>query len=89
MEGTKGVSFELLSNADPNIAARRLGRLSVRDRKALETPNFIAVSSRGVIPHMTPDVVAASSQIGGIHMALEDCKLDGHVKRFVADRPQS
>jgi hypothetical protein len=23
---------------------------------------------------MTPDVIAASSQIGGVHMALEDCK---------------
>jgi queuine tRNA-ribosyltransferase subunit QTRTD1 len=46
----------------------------VEGRKDLETPNFLAVSSRGVIPHMTPDVIAASTQIGGIHMAIEDCK---------------
>jgi queuine tRNA-ribosyltransferase len=32
---------------------------------------------------MTPDVIAASSQIGGVHMALEDCKpRTGYVPTF-------
>jgi queuine tRNA-ribosyltransferase len=69
----KRVSFEILSHVDPDNASSRLGRLSVKQRKDLPTPNFIAVSSRGVIPHMTPDVIISSSQIGGVHMALEDC----------------
>jgi queuine tRNA-ribosyltransferase len=71
----KRVTFKILSDVDPNVAAPRLGKLAVGGRKEIETPNFFAVSSRGVIPHMTPDVIRASSQIGGVHMALEDCML--------------
>jgi len=67
------LSFELLSNFDPNIAGPRIGRLVFQGRKELETPNFIAITSRGVVPHISPDVIAAHTQIGGIHMALEDC----------------
>jgi queuine tRNA-ribosyltransferase accessory subunit len=48
--------------------------LRVEGRDELETPNFLALTSRGVVPHMTPDVVAGSTDIKGIHMALEDCK---------------
>jgi queuine tRNA-ribosyltransferase subunit QTRTD1 len=70
----KRLCFEVLSHVDPNVSGPRLGRMIVEGRKDLETPNFLAVSSRGVIPHMTPDVIAASTQIGGIHMAIEDCK---------------
>lgn len=70
-EGKK-VFFQVMSHVDLNISTPRLGRLVVEGRKDLQTPNFIAVSSRGVVPHMTPDVIAASSQIRGIHMALED-----------------
>jgi queuine tRNA-ribosyltransferase subunit QTRTD1 len=67
------LGFEILSNSDPTSGAR-LGRLAVEGRKALETPGFIAVTSRGVVPHMTPDVIAAHAQFGGVHMALEDCR---------------
>jgi queuine tRNA-ribosyltransferase subunit QTRTD1 len=73
-EPVKRVFFEILNHADPNLTGPRLGRLQVQGRKDLETPNFIAVSSRGVVPHMTPDVIATSTQVGGVHMALEDCK---------------
>lgn len=72
-EAIKRVTFKILSDVDPNIAAPRLGRLVVRGRKDVETPNFFAITSRGVLPHMTPDVIRASSQVGGVHMALEDC----------------
>ena len=72
-EAGKRVFFEILSHVDPNVIRPRLGRLLVHGRKELETPDFIAVASRGVIPHVTPDVIA-NTQIGGIHMALEDCK---------------
>jgi len=75
----KKVVFEILSHVDPTVISPRLGRLSVKGRKELDTPNFIAIGSRGVVPHMTPDVILASSDIGGVHMALEDCKLGYHV----------
>lgn len=74
MEERRVVSFKVLGDGDPNNTRPRRGRLSVKDRRDLETPNFIAISSRGVVPHMTPDVIMASSQIGGVHLALEDCK---------------
>lgn len=66
--------FETLSHVDPNVIGPRLGRLRVEGRDELDTPNFLALTSRGVIPHMTPDVVAGSTGIKGVHMALEDCK---------------
>jgi len=75
-ETARKLAFEVLGHVDPNIVSARLGRVSIPERTDVETPNFLAVGSRGVIPHMTPDVITASSKIGGIHMALEDCKLD-------------
>lgn len=81
MASTKGpvetggrILFQLLSHADPNAAGPRLGWLSLPNRRDLETPNFFAVTSRGVVPHLTPDVISAHTRIGGVHMALEDCK---------------
>jgi queuine tRNA-ribosyltransferase subunit QTRTD1 len=81
MASTNGLSgtgrkilFEILTHIDPNSAGPRLGRLSIQGRRDLETPNFFAVTSRGVVPHLTPDVISAHTQVGGVHMALEDCK---------------
>jgi len=73
-EEGKRISFQILNQADPNVIGPRLGRLSVAARKDLETPDFFAVTSRGVIPHITPDIISAHAQIGGVHMALEDCE---------------
>ena len=73
-EAAKRVFFEVLSHVDPNVLSPRLGRLCVQGRKDLETPNFMAVTSRGVVPHITPDILSANTQVGGVHMALEDCK---------------
>jgi queuine tRNA-ribosyltransferase subunit QTRTD1 len=67
------ILFEVLSHVDPNAGGPRLGRLSIPGRRNLETPNFFAVTSRGVIPHLTPDVIAEHTRIGGVHFALEDC----------------
>jgi len=40
-------------------------------RRDIETPNFFAVTSRGVVHILHPDVLSAYTQIGGVHMALE------------------
>ena len=72
-EAVKRVLFEILSHVDPNVVGPRLGRLRVQGRKEIETPDFVAVTSRGVVPHISPDAIA-NTQIGGIHMALEDCE---------------
>jgi queuine tRNA-ribosyltransferase accessory subunit len=68
------IMFEIVSHLDANAAGPRLGRLSLNGRRDLETPNFFAVTSRGVVPHLTPDGVSAHTRIGGVHLALEDCK---------------
>lgn len=72
--GDRKVAFEVLSKADVDESRPRLGRLSVKGRQDLETPGFLAVSSRGVIPHISPDVISSQTQIGGVHLALEDCE---------------
>ncbi|KAG9229785.1 putative Queuine tRNA-ribosyltransferase-like protein [Amylocarpus encephaloides] len=64
--------FDVLTALGPSTPAARLGKLSLTGRKDINTPNFFAVSSRGVVPHLTPDVISAHAQTGGIHMALED-----------------
>lgn len=68
-------NFESISHVDPSIFGPRIGRLRVEGRHELETPNFLALTSRGVVPHMTPDVVTATRDIKGVYMALEDCEL--------------
>lgn len=53
----------------------RLGRISVKGRKTLETPNFLALTSRGVVPHISPDIVGEQTEFSGVYVAIEDCKL--------------
>jgi queuine tRNA-ribosyltransferase accessory subunit len=68
--------FSLLgldSSSEQSVA--RLGQISLKGRKPIETPDFLAITSRGVVPHLTPDVVREHTQFGGVHLALEDCKL--------------
>lgn len=51
----------------------RLGRLCLPNRTPIETPHYLASTSRGAIPHLTPDNVAAHSDIPGVYVPLEDC----------------
>jgi hypothetical protein len=53
----------------------RLGRLTKAGRNAVQTPNYVANTSRGVVPHISPDVLSDHTRIPGVYMALEDCKL--------------
>lgn len=83
MAPSKTLSFQLLGRLDPNVAGPRLGRLSRAGRRDLDTPNFLAVSSRGVVPHLTPDVISAHTCIRGVHMALEDCESARNASRVL------
>ncbi|KFY42088.1 hypothetical protein V494_02606 [Pseudogymnoascus sp. VKM F-4513 (FW-928)] len=56
--------------SDPRRA--RLGRIAVKGRRTLDTPNFLALTSRGVVPHVSPDVVEEQTEFAGIYMAIED-----------------
>ena len=51
----------------------RLGRLQIPGRRTLETPTFLALTSRGVVPHISQDTFATSTSIEGVYIPLEDC----------------
>ena len=69
---SEGMRFETLKAAGGEGLAARLGRLVLSHRQAVDTPNFFAVASRGVIPHLTPDTIARHGGFSGAYMAMED-----------------
>ncbi|KAK1783421.1 tRNA-guanine(15) transglycosylase-like protein [Copromyces sp. CBS 386.78] len=70
-EPTTTMTFELLKTAVKDGGAR-LGRLAFSGRRTVDTPNFFGLTSRGVIPHVTPDNVEKYLHTNGTYMALED-----------------
>ncbi|KAJ3458578.1 hypothetical protein MRS44_012687 [Fusarium solani] len=64
--------FELLKPAVADVGVARLGRLAFASRRVMETPNYAAVASRGVIPHLTPDNVAKHTSFDAAYLAIED-----------------
>ncbi|KAL1297757.1 hypothetical protein AAFC00_006294 [Neodothiora populina] len=61
-----------IKNIHSSRNAARLGLLRLPDRKSIQTPHYIAVASRGVVPHLSPDNYASQTDIRGVYMALED-----------------
>lgn len=51
----------------------RLSTLALPGRRPIQTPNFVAITSRGVVPHITPDNLEKNTSINGVYVALEDC----------------
>ena len=51
----------------------RLGLLHLKNR-VLETPNYIAPTSRGAVIHCTPDVLDDIKNVPGVLIAFEDCE---------------
>ncbi|KAK0735550.1 tRNA-guanine(15) transglycosylase-like protein [Apiosordaria backusii] len=66
--------FEILSSAlkEGTSATARIGRLAFPGRRPIDTPNFIAVTSRGTLPHVTPDNISKHLQVSGAYFSLED-----------------
>ncbi|KAI0426220.1 tRNA-guanine transglycosylase [Xylaria sp. FL1042] len=64
--------FKILGGAVNDGVGARLGMLSLPKRRPIETPNFIGITARGAIPHLTPDNVGKQSKLGGVYIALED-----------------
>jgi queuine tRNA-ribosyltransferase len=55
-------------------SAARLGRLSPPGRRPIDTPHFLANTSRGIVPHITQDTFKRDTNLHGVYVALEDCK---------------
>ncbi len=52
----------------------RLGKLQFPKRKVVETPHYLALTSRGAVPHLSQDMMRDHTSISGVYTALEDCE---------------
>ena len=52
----------------------RLGNLSTQTHNEIKTPHYIALSSRGAIPHISQDMLHDNTAVRGVFVALEDCE---------------
>lgn len=69
----KLISFDFLGPKGCNDEPR-LGRLALRGRASMETPHYVAISSRGVVPHLSQDMMRENTTTKGMYAALEDCE---------------
>lgn len=65
--------FTLIKSASASLSPR-LGRLTLPGRHVIETPHYLGLASRGVVPHLSQDNFERHTAINGIYAALEDCK---------------
>jgi queuine tRNA-ribosyltransferase accessory subunit len=65
----------MLAQFDANRLGPRLGRLLRHGRMPLQTPHYVPTTSRGVVPHISHDVLQSHTAIRGVYIALEDCSL--------------
>ncbi|GAB7364267.1 hypothetical protein MBLNU230_g4815t1 [Neophaeotheca triangularis] len=63
--------FKVLKST-PNSMGPRLGQLTFPNRPPIETPNYLALTSRGTVPHLTQDNLNRSTAIPGVYAGLED-----------------
>ena len=68
------LSFSVVKSAGPNAINPRLGTLIIPRRKPIQTPHFIALTSRGVVPHISQDTLRDNTKVKGVYLALEDCE---------------
>jgi len=69
--------FTIIRSASTGLGPR-LGRLSLPSRNAIDTPHYLGITSRGVVPHLSQDNFARLSSISGVYVGLEDCKSHYH-----------
>ncbi|KAI9827010.1 MAG: hypothetical protein M1826_006489 [Phylliscum demangeonii] len=68
-------TFQVMRSASQAGVEHRLGQLHVRGRPSpISTPHYIGVTSRGAVPHLSPDMMRRHTQLSGVYVALEDCK---------------
>ena len=65
--------FKLLGPTD-NGSGARLGELTLPHRRSIQTPHYLAITSRGVVSHLSQDNLQRHTQIKAAYLGLEDCK---------------
>ena len=64
----------VFATKQPYGQGARLGTLSLAGRKPINTPHYLALTSRGLIPHITQDNLKSHFNVRSVHFPLEDCK---------------
>lgn len=59
----------------PPVLAPRVGNFTIPGRKNIQTPHYVAITTRGAVSHLTPDVIQDHTNISSLHIGLEDCAL--------------
>lgn len=67
-------SFFDFAVLDTDKYGPRLGNFFFQGRKTIKTPHFLALGSRGAVPHMSQDMLCENTHINCLYTALEDCK---------------
>jgi queuine tRNA-ribosyltransferase accessory subunit len=82
------LSFSIAKSAGPNTVSPRLGALIIPRRKPIQTPHFLALTSRGAVPHISQDTLRDNTNVKGVYLALEDCEAplcDGTAEGLLRD----
>lgn len=64
--------FNIIKSTADSLSPR-LARLALPCRRVIDTPHYLANTSRGVVPHITQDTFRRDTSIDGVYVALEDC----------------
>ena len=64
--------FTIIKSATAGLGPR-LSRWSLAGRNTIDTPHYLGITSRGVVPHLTQDTFARDAGISGVYVPLEDC----------------
>ncbi|OKL63810.1 hypothetical protein UA08_00419 [Talaromyces atroroseus] len=65
-------SFTTVHPAAASVLAARVGKVVLPGRKSIQTPHYVAITSRGVVPHLSPDVARNHTTLGCLYIGLED-----------------
>lgn len=71
----------IVQHANSLESGARLASLTVQNRPSIQTPHYLVATSRGVIPHLSPDTLQRHTNISAVYVGLEDCRLFPHLQR--------
>jgi hypothetical protein len=74
-----------LAQLNPATTGPRLGQLLRAGQKAIETPHYVATTSRGVVPHISHDILRKHTEVSSIYLGLEDCTYRNFAPTSCAD----
>ncbi|KAK2748491.1 hypothetical protein FQN57_000624 [Myotisia sp. PD_48] len=65
------INFNLVAYPAAQLASR-IGRLCRTGRKPIQTPHYVPITSRGIVPHITHDMMRDHLSLSSLYVGLED-----------------